>query len=271
MSDQENLPIPHASESGTIRYKTSEREQEQWQPVEQLLPIDNRRAAPGNSSTFIAGIILLIVAGALFALLYLLRSNVQLAAVVAVLLGFVSVSAGGILRRAGDERQSGASYSDETLTPVITFAEHDMTARLSGLVGKMPSGMTPQTKQVPWDINPFDVAGVDNAFALAKVRLDIERELKRIQEESLPENVRFPNHIASARHMVTELTRRGVLPDIVEEPLQQVLDACNKAIHGGEVSTETTLSIIRVGLYILDILHSLPATSLQEPTQSAVN
>ncbi len=271
MSDQENLPTPHSSESGTIRYKKSAKGTRTMAASRTIANIDNRRAAPTNSSTVLAGIILLIVAGALFALLYLLRSNVQLAAVVAVLLGFVSVSAGGILRRVGDERQSGASYSDETLTPVITFAEHDITVRLSGLVGKMPPGITPQTKQVPWDINPFDVAGVDNALALAKVRLDIERELKRIQEESLPENVRFPNHIASACHTVTELTRRGVLPDIVEEPLQQVLDACNKAIHGGEVSTETTLSIIRVGLYILDILHSLPAISLQEPTQSAVN
>ena len=70
--------------------------------------------------------------------------------------------------------------------------------------------------------------------------------------------------VAPAHYRAVELTRRGIVPAIVEGPLQQVLDVCTKAIHGGEVSTETTLSVIRVGLYILDILHSLPSTSPQE-------
>jgi hypothetical protein len=110
----------------------------------------------------------------------------------------------------------------------------------------------------PWDLSAGQLVGVDNALALARLRMDVERELRRIAGEAQIDLSIRPVGITG---LARELVSKQVLPAALLGTLQEITGICNKAIHGTEVSDETAAAVVRVGAQLLEGLYFLPVHS----------
>jgi hypothetical protein len=103
------------------------------------------------------------------------------------------------------------------------------------------------------DVSPEDLLGQDNSLALAKLRIDIERELRRVATSAgLEEAVGR----LGLRRLAEELAKREVLDPGLLGVLDDILPAANQAIHGQEVSTDTAAAIIRLGRQLVTLLQA---------------
>jgi hypothetical protein len=101
------------------------------------------------------------------------------------------------------------------------------------------------------EVTPQNLLGQDNSLALAKLRIDIERELKRVASSvGLDEGVGY----LGIRRLATELAKRQVLDPGAVAVLDDILSVANQAVHGKEVSTDTAAAVIRLGEQLIGIL-----------------
>ncbi len=109
-----------------------------------------------------------------------------------------------------------------------------------------------QASATPWDITADSLLGEDRNLALAKLRIDLEKELRRIA---------YSKRLSvSADREVGRLLRRleeeRLLDPEIVTALKDVLPACNQAVHGAEVTSETAQAVLSIGEQILRILRS---------------
>lgn len=138
----------------------------------------------------------------------------------------------------------------------ITFNEQIVTSDLEtatqrARVEDVVDAEVIDLKKDPWDVPPEDFLGQDNSLALAKLRIDIERELRRLATSA------GLGSIASrlgVRQLANELRRQEILDQSLVSVLDDILPAANQAIHGKEVSTETAATILRLGKKLLGLL-----------------
>jgi hypothetical protein len=101
------------------------------------------------------------------------------------------------------------------------------------------------------EVTPENLLGQDNSLALAKLRIDIERELKRVASSAgLDEGIGY----LGIRRLANELVERQVLAPGAVVVLDNILSVANQAVHGKEVSTDTAAAIIRLGVQLIGIL-----------------
>lgn len=106
------------------------------------------------------------------------------------------------------------------------------------------------------DMTPGQLVGSDNALALAKLRIELEVELRRITVEAgLTER---PLGIAN---LAQQLVAANALPAEFLEPLKEISDVCNKGIHGTEIPDDLAASVTRVGSQLVERLRLLPKYS----------
>lgn len=114
---------------------------------------------------------------------------------------------------------------------------------------------------------PNDELGVielterDPPLGLAKLRMDLERETRRIYQQRVH---RPAKRGLSLGLMVRELVREDALPREIAAPLQDVLGLANRAVHGEYVQREAAEEIAEVGSRVLEALESL-----EEPPREA--
>lgn len=117
----------------------------------------------------------------------------------------------------------------------------------------------------PWDLSAGQLVGADNALALARLRMDVEHELRRIAHEAqIDLSVRPVGAIGLAR----ELVSREALPGTFLEALQEIMMVCNRGIHGAEVPDEVAAAVVRVGGQLLERLRLLPKQLKQSRASS---
>jgi len=99
-------------------------------------------------------------------------------------------------------------------------------------------------------------AETDPLLAMARLRIDIERELRRtaILAGLIPRDKILP--ISS---ILTELTRHELIPFDSARALRSVIDVANRALHG-RVDIPTDSSIARVGAEIIRNIQELALT-----------
>jgi hypothetical protein len=116
----------------------------------------------------------------------------------------------------------------------------------------------------PWDLSASQLVGIDNALALARLRIDIERELRRIAYES---HIDVSTRPAGAISFARELARKGILPTALLTPLQEVVTICSRAIHGhDDFPNELASAVLRVGGQLLEELRPLPVARKNSET-----
>lgn len=104
---------------------------------------------------------------------------------------------------------------------------------------------------LPWDLSLGQLVGADNSLALAKLRIDIERELRRIAYDNQIDVGTRPLGVLS---LARELIAKEVLPAAWLETLREITSVCNQAIHGAEVPNDMAASVVRVGGQLLERL-----------------
>ena len=97
--------------------------------------------------------------------------------------------------------------------------------------------------------------GADSAFALARLRIDIERELRRIAHMVQVDLTVRPVGITG---LARELVNKEVLPAPFAEALHEIAKVCNLGIHGERIPNDVTAAVVRVGGQVLERLRVLP-------------
>lgn len=107
----------------------------------------------------------------------------------------------------------------------------------------------------PWDLSLGQLVGLDNSLALAKLRIELERELRHIAYNNQTDISSRPLGIT---RMAQELVSRKILPPTWLGPLKEITHVCNHAIHGEtEVPDDIAASVVSVGGQLLEQLRSV--------------
>ena len=107
----------------------------------------------------------------------------------------------------------------------------------------------------PWDLSLGQLVGSDNSLALAKLRMELERELRHIAYNNQTDISSRPFGVAG---IAQELVSRKILPATWLGALKEITSVCNDAIHGKtEVPDDITASVVRVGGQLLEQLRSV--------------
>src|SRR5574341_1824398 len=101
-------------------------------------------------------------------------------------------------------------------TPVIHISLNE-TLLKDVLAGER---VKPLTKELPWEISSAQLVGVDNALAAAKLRMELESELRRI---AFARGITFERRLFSLNQLLDQLGERKVLSYPVQAALQDIV------------------------------------------------
>jgi hypothetical protein len=112
----------------------------------------------------------------------------------------------------------------------------------------------PTAKEPPWEIDSAQLVGIDNVLAAAKLRMELESELRRIAFEY---GIKLERRLFSFKQLIDQLAEREVLSLPVQAALRDIMPICNRAIHGENLTNEDAVRVVRVGNQLLDVLRSI--------------
>jgi hypothetical protein len=104
------------------------------------------------------------------------------------------------------------------------------------------------------ELDVIELTARDPQLGLAKLRMDIEREVRRIYGQRVPHAARRG---LSLGPMTRELVANDVLPPEIAAPLHDVAALANRVIHGEYVAQEAADEIALVGVRVLEALREL--------------
>lgn len=123
------------------------------------------------------------------------------------------------------------------------------------LATDLPGVPDPMTAHEPTeDLDVSELTKRDPQLGLAKLRMDIESEVRRIYGQRVPDPARRG---LSLGPMTRELIQRDALPAEIAAPLQDVSALANRAIHGEYIAQESAEEIALIGLRVLEALRGL--------------
>jgi hypothetical protein len=105
-----------------------------------------------------------------------------------------------------------------------------------------------------WEPTTDKLLVQDPVLALAKVRIDLEREIRRI---GLERGIIRSDQRMGLQRAVALLEERGVLPQPVLRAVNEILPLCTAAIHGAEVSVETARKVVDIAREVMQILRTI--------------
>lgn len=103
------------------------------------------------------------------------------------------------------------------------------------------------------EISSSELLEQDPNLALAKLRIDIERELRKFV---IDRELVISTQRVSVNTLLSLLAKQGFIGPAFLYSLENVLSVCNEAIHGGSVTQEVARSVLSVGQDLLKVLRS---------------
>ena len=97
-----------------------------------------------------------------------------------------------------------------------------------------------------------ELSETDQVLALAKIRIEIEKILQKIAKTSSIE-IKRP----TLGFLVKKLTNQEVISSWVANSLREVIEICNRAIHGEAITEDGAQTIINLGVELIDDLYWL--------------
>lgn len=110
-------------------------------------------------------------------------------------------------------------------------------------------------KRDTWEPTTDTLLGQDPNLALAKLRIDLERELRRIAST---QDVSLDARKISVAYLLESLARNEIIGRDVVSAIKEILPVCNSAIHGGNVKIDVAVKVLDIGADILRILSTYP-------------
>jgi hypothetical protein len=188
---------------------------------------------------------LLAVAGSLFA-----ASRIQLASellqVLMILVGMLAMATISVFHSLIERISEGAltrvsfnsARTRESLTPVIDAEvigiRDDDKRRLS-----------------PWEPTDENLLLQDPTLALAKLRIDIERELRRLAFDS---ELKVDTRRISVNQLLSALAQKKIIPYEAVSAINDILPLCNQAIHGADIDAALAQSVLAIGTDLVALL-----------------
>jgi hypothetical protein len=138
----------------------------------------------------------------------------------------------------------------------ISFNEAGVDRVLDDVVGTKSGEARDRglPEEKAWDFTAETLIIQDPVLALAKLRIDLERELRRIAFES---DLDIEARRMTIGTILNVFAERRVLDQNVISAIRDVLPACNLAIHGGDVTLRLANSVINIGERLIRILRSV--------------
>ena len=137
----------------------------------------------------------------------------------------------------------------------VSFNEVLVSQSLSeGLKATDSSPVDGERRAEPWDLSLGQLVGSDNSLALAKLRMELERELRHIAYNHQTDISSRPLGVTG---IARELVSRKILPPTWLGALKEITSVCNQAVHGTEVPDDIAASVVRVGGQLLEQLRSV--------------
>ena len=115
---------------------------------------------------------------------------------------------------------------------------------------------TPKPEAAPRHLGPasaiLELGDQDKVLALAKLRIELEKLLRQIASTGDPSK----GHRSTALpNVLRQLTSLDLIQARMLRALQEVLEICNRAIHGESISGESADRILHVGAELLESLY----------------
>ncbi len=195
-------------------------------------------------SLVVGGFLALLTAGLLF---LAARDGIvsEIDQVLMLIAGMTTVAALTAFQQSVENRPSPSSFH-------ISFNEISVSQSLSKeLTTPNPSTVDGEKAEEPWDLSLGQLVGSDNSLALAKLRMELERELRHIAYNHQTDISSRPLGVTG---IARELVSREILPPAWLGPLKEITTVCNHAVHGTEVSDDIATSVVRVGSQLLEQL-----------------
>lgn len=105
----------------------------------------------------------------------------------------------------------------------------------------------------PWVPTPERLFNEDPILALAKIRIDLEEEVRRI---GIMVGAIRPDQRFDLLRTLSVVERRSIIPATVVEAIRTILPLCNRALHGEAIDLVTVKGVIDIAREIMTVLQS---------------
>lgn len=201
--------------------------------------------------SFLGAIFLALVTTTLLYLVSQELAGVELERVLMVVAGMTTFAALTLFLQSVELRHSLATTTSQSLS-YVSFNEVFVRQSISdGRTSYDAVATNRDPDSEPWDLTIQQFIGLDNSLALAKLRIDLERELRRIAYDNETDISSRPLGING---IAQELVSRDILPAMWLGALKEITSVCNRAVHGAEISNDVTVSVVRAGGQLLEQL-----------------
>jgi len=135
-----------------------------------------------------------------------------------------------------------------------TIASSSVTAR-DPVVPLSGSSSSEAQAELAAELTAAQLIATDKPLALAKLRLDLERELRRIALET---KIDLGPHPSGVMTVARALAQADGIPSTYLNALDEIVKVCNSGIHGEEIPEATALAVVALGTQLLEQLRGLP-------------
>ena len=162
------------------------------------------------------------------------------------------------VRTQTEELNSSVDAVAKTVAPSL----RQRLATSEDVLGALPP---PQSTDQGQKIREYLEAGNSNVtYALGRLRMDLERELRRILGEpavvvDAPLKKRGRAALLTARLLFRQLESRDARYGEMQRSFDYVINNCNAAVHGQQITEDIAHEVIDMGLRILEALKKEPA------------
>jgi hypothetical protein len=131
-----------------------------------------------------------------------------------------------------------------------------LTADVSKALPELQQETTPPPLGASTSVDALrQLAGSDPVMALAKLRIELERTLRRLHAQT-SQSVPSSRSVSLTR-ITRDLAAHGTLPQELAASIRDVVALCNRAIHGEEIRPQDALAVADTGGELLEGLEQL--------------
>jgi hypothetical protein len=112
------------------------------------------------------------------------------------------------------------------------------------------------------------IAKSDPVLALAKLRIELEKVLNKLLRLSRSDN--YQEKILSAGQLVYKLEGSGILSSDISAPTRNVIQICNRAIHGEDIREQDAQSVTEIGISLLREISYLVQDYALKPLETEI-
>lgn len=204
-------------------------------------------------STLLAFLLLAAVTAVTLLLVAAVKVKVahEILNVMMILIGAISMAGISIAQRLIDQPFGGQIVR-------LNFNENLTKEALQGVIDAEVVETREKT-DAPWEPTSESLMALDPSLALAMLRIDLERELRRLAFEY--ELDADPKRVSISRLLDLLFKEKLLAPQVISA-IHNILPPMNDAVHGGQIDQSVANTVLEVGKDILKLLRTVTTQAL---------